>query len=67
MDNPLGGTYSMHKGGEEICNKLVGTEGDKKWLGRPANIWQNNIEVDIDETGFSVVDWIYFAQYRDQW
>jgi hypothetical protein len=36
-----------------------------KDLGR--RTWEDNIKMDLRETGFGDVDWIYTAQYRDQW
>jgi hypothetical protein len=29
--------------------------------------WEDNIEMDLWETGFGDVDWIHLAQDRDRW
>jgi hypothetical protein len=35
---------------------------DKKQLGRPRRIWENNIKKDLKETGLEGVGWINLAQ-----
>jgi hypothetical protein len=34
-------------------------------LARPRRRWENNIEMDLRETGFGDVDWIHLAQDMD--
>jgi hypothetical protein len=46
---------------------LVGKPEGKRPLGRPRSRRVNNIKVDLRETGWDVLDWIYLAQDRDQW
>jgi len=42
------------------------TEG-KKQLGRPRPRWEDNINMDFQEVGCGVMDWIERAQDRDRW
>jgi hypothetical protein len=46
---------------------LVGKPKGKRPLGRPRHRWVDNIEMDLRETGWDVVDWIDMAQDTDQW
>jgi hypothetical protein len=39
----------------------------KRTLRRPRHRWEDNIKMDLRETGFGGVDWIHQAQDRDQW
>jgi hypothetical protein len=39
----------------------------KKPLGIPRRRWVDNIKMDLRETRWDGVDWIYMAQDRDQW
>jgi hypothetical protein len=52
-----------------ILNKyiLVGRPEGRRPLGRPRRRWEDNIKMDLRETGFGDVDWIYWAQDRDRW
>jgi hypothetical protein len=36
-------------------------------LRRPRCRWVDNIEMNFRETGWSGMDWIDLAQYRDEW
>jgi hypothetical protein len=36
-------------------------------LGRPRCMLEDNIKIDLQETGWSGIDWIDLAQDRDQW
>jgi hypothetical protein len=36
-----------------------------KW--RPKRRWEDNIRMDLRETGWEGVDWVRLAQNRDQW
>jgi hypothetical protein len=40
---------------------LVGNPEWNRPLGRPTCRWEDNIKMDLRETGFGVVDWIYLA------
>jgi hypothetical protein len=55
--------------GEKInaCRILVGTQEEKRKMGRPRRRWVVNIKMDLRDIGWDGVDWIYMAQDRDQW
>jgi hypothetical protein len=40
-------------------NILVGRPQGRRPLGRPRRRWEDNIKMDLRETGFGDVDWIY--------
>jgi len=48
---------------------LVGIPEGKRPLGRPRRRRECNIKMDLDlqEVGCGVMDWIYLAQDRDRW
>jgi hypothetical protein len=46
---------------------LVGKPEGKRSHGRPTCRWENNIRMDLRETGWESVDWIHLAQEMDQW
>jgi hypothetical protein len=48
-------------------NILVGRPEGRRPLGRPRRRWKENIEMDLREIGFGVVDGIHLAQDRDRW
>jgi hypothetical protein len=48
-------------------NTLVGRPEGRRPLGRPRRRWEDNIKMDLRETGFEDVDWIHWAQDRDRW
>jgi hypothetical protein len=48
-------------------NILVGKPEGIRPLGRPRHRWEDNIKVDLGETGFGDADWIHLAQDRDRW
>jgi hypothetical protein len=45
----------------------VGKPEGKRPLGKPRRRWQDNIRMDLRETGWNGMDWIDLAQDRDQW
>jgi hypothetical protein len=45
---------------------LVGKPEGKRQPGRPRSEQENNIRIDLRETGWRVVDWMHLAQDRDQ-
>ena len=45
---------------------LVGKPAGKRCLERPRRIWEDNIKMDLRETGCAVGDWIDLAQDREQ-
>jgi hypothetical protein len=46
---------------------LVGKPEGKRPLGRPRQLWVDNIKMDLGEIGWGGVDWIGLAQDRDKW
>jgi hypothetical protein len=46
---------------------LVGKPEGKRPVGRPRRRCEDNIKMDLRETGLSGMDWIDLAQDRDQW
>jgi hypothetical protein len=46
---------------------LMGKPEEKRALGRPRHKWEDNIKMDLRETGWGGMDWIVLAQDRDQW
>jgi hypothetical protein len=39
----------------------------KRLLGMQRHMWVDNIEINLREIGWGVMDWIDLAQDRDQW
>jgi hypothetical protein len=39
----------------------------KRPLGRSRGRWEDNIRIDLRETGWGGMDWIYLVQDNDQW
>jgi hypothetical protein len=55
---------------EEMRNMytvLDGSPEGKRPPGRPRRRWEDNIEMDLREIGWEVVDWMLLAQNRDHW
>jgi hypothetical protein len=48
-------------------NILVGRPEGRRPLGRPRRRWEDNIKLDLWETGFGDVDWINLAHDRGRW
>jgi hypothetical protein len=46
---------------------LVGRPEGKRPLGRPRRRWEDNIKMDLRETGIDGANWIWLAQDRVQW
>jgi hypothetical protein len=55
----------MKAGGVECIWILVGMPEEKRPLGSPRHKWEDNIQMDLREIGWSVMDWIDLAQDRD--
>ena len=45
----------------------MGKPEGKRPLGRPRRRWEDNIKIDLRETGCDVEDWLDLAQDRVQW
>jgi hypothetical protein len=50
-----------------IYRILVGKPEGKRPLRRQRRRWVDNIEKDLGEMGYGVMDWIDLAEDRDQW
>jgi hypothetical protein len=53
--------------GRGVYGVLVGRTEGKKPLGRPRRRWEDNIKMDLRETGIDGANWIRLAQDRVQW
>jgi hypothetical protein len=63
----MGGACSTNGGKRNICRITVGKPEGKRPLGRPRRRWEDNIRMDVTETGWGGMEWIDLAQDRDQW
>jgi hypothetical protein len=45
----------------------VGKPEGKRSLGRPKRRWEDNIKMNLQETGVGCGDWVESAQDRDRW
>jgi hypothetical protein len=62
-------TWAGHVRMEEVrgaYNILVGKPEGRRPLGRHGHRWEDNIKIDLGETGFGDVDWIHLALDRDR-
>jgi hypothetical protein len=50
-----------------IYRILMGKPEGKRPLGRPRCRWEDNIKMDLRETGWDGMDWFDLAQDRGQW
>jgi ribosome biogenesis protein Nip4 len=48
-------------------NILAGRPEGRRPLERPRRRWEDNIKMDLRETGFGDVDWIHLVRDRDRW
>ena len=46
---------------------LTGKPTGERPLGRSRRIWENNIRMDLEETGINAGNWVDSAQDRDHW
>jgi hypothetical protein len=46
---------------------FVGKPEGKKPRERTRRSWEDNIRMDLKETGWEGVEWIHLTQVRDQW
>jgi hypothetical protein len=47
--------------------KHAGKPGGKRPIGKPRHRWEDNVKMDLRESGWGGMDWIDMAQDRDQW
>jgi hypothetical protein len=60
--------HVAHMGeGRGVYRVLVGRPEGKRPLGRPRRKWEDNIKMDIRETGIDGANWIRLAEDRVQW
>jgi hypothetical protein len=59
----MGGAYSMHGREEEFMQGFCGKTGGNRPLGRHGCLWEDNIEMDLRETGWDMNS-IHLAQDR---
>jgi hypothetical protein len=48
----------------DVYRILVGKREGERPLGRPRHRWEDNIKMDLKETGWGGMDWIDLAQDR---
>jgi hypothetical protein len=53
--------------GRGVYRVSVGRPEGKRPLGRPRRRWEDNIKMDLRETGINGANWIRLAQDRVQW
>jgi hypothetical protein len=53
--------------GRGVYRVLVGRPEGKRPTGRPRRGWEDNIKLDLRETGIDGANWIRLAQDRVQW
>jgi hypothetical protein len=53
--------------GRGVYRVLVGRPEGKRSLGRPRRRWEDNIKLDLRETGIDGANWVQMAQGRVQW
>jgi hypothetical protein len=52
--------------GRDVYKVLVGKREEKRQVGRPRLIWEDNIKTDLQEVGFVGMDWIELAKDRNR-
>jgi hypothetical protein len=52
---------------KELIKILQHIPEGKRPLGRPRRRWDDNVKIDVNETGYEVVVWIHLAQDVVQW
>jgi hypothetical protein len=53
--------------GRGVYRVLVGRPEGERPLGRPTCRWEDNIKMDLRETGINGANWIRLAQNRVRW
>ena len=60
----MGGSCSTYGERRGVCRVLVGKPEGKRPFGRLRHRWEDNIEMDLQEVGCGVMDWIELIHYR---
>jgi len=61
-------TILAHTGGRRVVYRvLVGRPEGKRRLGKPGRKWKDNIKMYLLEMGWGGMDWIDFAEDRENW
>jgi hypothetical protein len=63
----LAGHVARMGEGKDVYRVLVGRPERKRPLGRPRSKWENNIKIDLRETGINEAKWILLSQDRVRW
>jgi hypothetical protein len=63
----MGGTCGTHGEERGVYRVLVGRPEGKRPLGTPRRKWEDNIKLNLRETGIDGANWIQLAQDRVQW
>jgi hypothetical protein len=63
----VGGTCGTHGEKRSVYTVLVGRPEGKSPLGRPRRRWEDNIKMDLRETGMDGANWIRLARGRVGW
>jgi hypothetical protein len=63
----MGRTCNRHGEMRNVYTILVGKPEGNRPFGRPRRRWEDNVTMDLTETGWKRVDWIHLAQDMNQW
>jgi hypothetical protein len=53
--------------GRKVYRVLVGKPEGESPLERPRRRWEYGIQMDLEEIGWVIVEWIHLAEDRDRW
>ena len=67
IENEMGGACSTYGERRGVYRVLVGKPEGKRPLGRPSRRWEASINMDLQQVGCGVMDWIELAQNRGRW
>jgi hypothetical protein len=62
----MSGACSTHGIDKKCIQHLIRIRDGNRPLGISRRTWEDNIKMDLRETGWEVVDWIHVAQDGDQ-
>jgi hypothetical protein len=60
----MGGACSTHRRDEKCYSILVRIPEGKRLLKKPRHKWEDNIRMDVRESGWENVEWIHLVQDR---